>query len=317
MRSNRKKSGAAVPEQLKQAIRDGRIFHAYLFEGAHEDTEAMAETFAAAVLCSRQDGSVCGTCSSCKQIRDGLSPYIFHVNTLEEPVRELGDTGRAEKRTKPKDSLTIKDKQIEDIIERSRGSSLSSSRVITIIDRADTITPRGQSRLLKVLEEPPESMMIIMVADNAESLLETIRSRCQTVRVKSEEEDIDTRGAFVKRAVMAAAGILAGVPAADLWKEIDYFADSREKAVRFAETAMMFYRDTVVYGQTGRRDLITLTGFEQEVMEMAGKADREAAVQAAEACGRAVRDLKAQMSMKHALRYMMFDIQLFHGVNDR
>lgn len=315
MSKKRKTTGAQVPERLKQAIRDGRVFHAYLFEGAHEDTEALAEEFAAAVLCERQDGTVCGGCVSCRQIRDGVSPYIFHVSTLEEPARELGDEGRAGKKAKAKDSGKIKDKQIEDVIERSRGSSLSSSRIITIIDRADTITPRGQNRLLKVLEEPPEGMMIILMTENAEGLLETIRSRCQIVHPVQDEADPDVSGAFAKRAVDAAAAMLAGAPAADLWKEIDYFADTREKALRFADTAMLFYRDVVVYGRTGRQDLIRLRAFGDEIRSAAGKADPASAVRAVEACERAVRDLKAVVSMKHALRYMMFDIQLLQGVN--
>lgn len=307
-----------MPERLRHAIRDGRMFHAYLFEGGREDTASMADEFAAAALCGRQDGSVCGSCVSCRQIRDGISPYIFRVRTLDEPVLELGEEPRSGKKTKSKDTGKIKDKQIEDVLARSRGGSLSGSRAITIIERADTITPRGQNRLLKILEEPPEDMMIILLTDNAEGLLETIRSRCQIARPLEKDADgMDVRDAFTGRAVTAAANILTGMPAVDLWKEIDYFADSREKALRFTEIAMLFFRDVTLYGQPGCQGLIALRSYEEEIRDAADKSDRDTAVRAAGACERAIRDLKALVSGRHALRYMMFDIQLLHGVNNR
>lgn len=305
-----------IPERLQRAVRNGSVFHAYLLEGPRRETEALAQAFAAAVLCSRQDGSICGECVSCRQIRDGVSPYIFQVRTLEESDADLGEEKKSGKKAKAKDSGKIRDGQIEDVIERSRGNALGSSRIITIIEQADTITPRGQNRLLKVLEEPPEGMMIILMTENSEGLLETIRSRCQLVRPAGNGEELPDEGnAFLKRAVAAAAGMLAGVPAADLWKEIEYFSDTREKAMHFAETAQLFYRDLILYGETGRKDLLALRNFEPEILAAAEKADRQSVIRAAEACERAIRDLKAIVSMKHALRYMMFDIQLFHGDN--
>lgn len=309
-----RKKAVSLPERLKTAIRNRRVFHAYLFEGEHDQTDAMAEAFAAAVLCERQNGEACGRCVSCRQIKDSVSPFIVKVSTLEEKPAELGEEKKGGRKAKPKDSGKIKDGQIEDVISRSRGTSLSSSRVITLIDRADTITPRGQNRLLKTLEEPPEGVTIVLMTENAEGLLETIRSRCQLVHPDLAEEDAsDVTDAFTKRAVAAAAKLLRGAPAVDLWKEMDYFADSREKAMRFAETAMLVCRDAAVLKQTGRRDLIVLKNYENIIRETADAVSNDICIKAAGCCDRALRDLKAVVSMKHALRYMMFDIQLLHG----
>ena len=275
----------------------------------------MAEEFAAAALCERRDGSVCGRCVSCRQIKDGVSPFIFRIDTAEDSGGELGEKKKTRK-SAAKDSGKIKDHQIEEVIERARGGTLSSTRIFTIIEKAETITARGQNRLLKALEEPPEGLTFILVSENAEGLLETVRSRCQIVRPDIVgEEPADRTDAFTKRAVAAAAALIAGAPAADLWKEMDYFADSREKALRFAETAMVFYRDALVFGRTGRTDLLSLHSFEEEVRRTSGAASAESLTEAVHCCDRAVRDLKAMVSMKHALRYMMFDIQIFlHGV---
>ncbi len=318
MSKKRNDSVNPVPERLRQAIRNGMVFHAYLFEGEHDRTEAMALDFAASLLCSGQDGNACGTCVSCRQIRDGISPHLFRVTTPDNEDPEPGEEKRKGKKKESKDSLKISTKQIEDLIARSRWASISGNQAVIIIDRADTITTNGQNRLLKVLEEPPEGMVFILLTEQAEGLLETIRSRCQIAHPVTEGGDALNAGdAFTKRAIAAAAGILSGKPAVDLWKEIDYFADSREKALRFAETAMLFYRDTAVYGLEGCRDLIVLDNYEDEIRQAAAGRGREKAAAAAASCDRAIRDLKALVSMKHALRYMMFDIQLMQGVKDK
>lgn len=318
----------AAAERLKDAIVDGEIFHAYLFEGSRQNNEALVEWFTAAALCEKQDGSVCGECASCRQILDGISPFTVRVRTEaeEEATDErfnkritsrqtgtgAGSSPAGRKKAAKSSSLKIRDKQIEEVIQRSLRSSLSAGRIFTVIDRADTITPKGQNRLLKTLEEPPEGIVLILLTGKPEAILDTIRSRCMLIRTDSAASPIEIPGkpAFRKRAVRAAADLIKGTPSYMLWKEIDYFAGTREKAADFCELAQLFYRDAVMYQNPGSRELVVLGDYEQEIAEAAASAGPKALSAAVKECEIALRDLEANVSMKHALRSFMFSIQL-------
>ncbi len=327
----------AAAERLKNAIADGEIFHAYLFEGSRKSNEALVEWFTAASLCEKQDGSICGTCPSCRQILDGISPFTVRVRSEAEEesadarfekkvdVRQSGMRGSGNgknvspavvgKKAGKNSSLKIKDRQIEEVIRRSMRSSLSAGRIFTIIDRAETITSKGQNRLLKTLEEPPEGIVLILLTGNPEGILDTIRSRCMEIRTDTEASLIEIPGkpAFRKRAVRTAADLIEGRPAYLLWKEIDYFSGTREKAMDFCELAQILYRDAVMYREERSRELVILKDYEPEIAEVASAADPEALYAAAGACNTALRDLEANVSMKHALRSLMFSVQLGQG----
>lgn len=321
----------AAMVRLRKLIAEGDLFHAYLMEGSRENNEALASWFTAAALCERQDGGICGECASCLQIADGVSPRIVRVRTAAEAEADderfekrmtEGQQGRGKKgaarkassgRTGTKNtSNKIKDEQVEEVIARSFRSSLSGGTVFTIIDRAETITPKGQNRLLKTLEEPPEGIVLILLASNAEALLDTIRSRCMQFRTDASDEKLNAPGkpVFRKRAVKAACDLIRGVPAFQLWKEMDYFAGTREKASDFCETAQIFFRDTIMYQDPERRKLVTLGEFEAEIAAAAAVVKPEELSEAVRHCETALRDLDANVSMKHALRSLMFSIQL-------
>lgn len=303
----------SLPEAFSAAAESGRIFHAYLLEDTRGDAYDAAEAFAAAALCEKHDGRACGRCVFCRQIDDGISPYVIRIDTDESRSDDIL-AGKKKKRSASSGSSgsgKIKDSQIAELIERSRKSSLSGKRIFTIVEKADTITERGQNRLLKVLEEPPENMTFILIAENKEALLETIISRCQFVRTRNGAEDpADLADTFTKRAVSAAAAAVSGVPALELWKEIEYFSSDREKALRFADIAQVFYRDCIVGADESCRGMIILSSFRDEIISTGRKAGTDRLIQAAEACGTAVRDLRSMVGIKHALRYMLFSIQL-------
>ena len=88
MKSKRKyvRPDTAAAARLQKAIADGGIFHAYLFEGSSRSNEELAGWFAAAALCECRDGRICGECVHCRQIADGVSPYIVRVKTAAEEV---------------------------------------------------------------------------------------------------------------------------------------------------------------------------------------------------------------------------------------
>ena len=315
----------AAARRLQEAASRKDLFHAYLFEGSRAANEALADWFTAVSLCERQDGRACGVCAHCRQIADGVSPYIVRVKTAAEALpaderfeKRMTDSPAASgKKTVRKtaaanSSNKIKDSQIEDVLSRSTRSSLTGEKVLTVIDRAETITPKGQNRLLKILEEPPEGISIILLTSNAEAILDTIRSRCMVLRTDAETAELEIPGkpAFRKRAARAACDLITGVPAFRLWKEFDYFAGTREKALDFCQVAQVFYRDVMMAQDPGRESLVVLREESQVIGEAARAVDFRLLDHAVHACETAVRDLEANVSMKHALRSLMFSIQL-------
>lgn len=75
-----------------------------------------------------------------------------------------------------------------DLIETIGLKPIGCEKKVYVIPDAQLMTVQAQNTLLKTLEEPPEYAQIILITNNAESLLETIRSRCITVYVNAEEQ---------------------------------------------------------------------------------------------------------------------------------
>ena len=86
------------------------------------------------------------------------------------------------------DGMSVKDEQIlklqADLKKKTNGD-----RHLAIIKDADTMTVRAQNRLLKTLEEPYAGTVIILLSENRENLLETIRSRCVLFRLEDAKEN--------------------------------------------------------------------------------------------------------------------------------
>ncbi len=150
--------------RLKDSIRSGRVGHAYIFEaGGNVDKLAFARCFVKAILC--QSGG-CNSCAVCRRVEeDG-----------HEDVHLL----------KP-DGASIKDEQLQPLQEQLRRKPFGE-RNIAIICSADKMTVRVQNRLLKTLEEPAPGTVIILLAENVENLLPTIRSRCMTYRLEDAND---------------------------------------------------------------------------------------------------------------------------------
>jgi DNA polymerase III delta' subunit len=165
--------------RLREAIRGGRIGHAYLLSGPKGvGKAAAARAFARALCCTneeRQDRSApCEQCRACRNVLRGVHPDV-ETFSLDTQVMLADKPGRAA-------TLTI------ETVRRLRSSGalfpLESDRRILIIDDAETLLEPAQQALLKTLEEPPQGVTLMLLADEPEALLETVRSRCQEVALR-------------------------------------------------------------------------------------------------------------------------------------
>ncbi|MCI6637288.1 MAG: DNA polymerase III subunit delta' [Lachnospiraceae bacterium] len=160
-----------VVSHMQNAIRMGKISHAYIIGGEKGSGKRLIATlFAMTLQCAEHGTEPCGKCASCRKALGGNHPDIIYV-THEKP----NSVGIDE----------IREQLVEDVQIRPYESRYK----IYIVEEAGKMTPQAQNALLKTIEEPPEYAVIMLLADNPEILLPTIRSRCVTLNLKPVTEE--------------------------------------------------------------------------------------------------------------------------------
>jgi len=191
-------------EHLRTAISAGRLPHSLILSGPNGAGKyTLALMLAMAVECERQPrdlwsngqslASFCGVCHNCTRIASAYN-LEEEVDKAVAAREELRETDKKDTRVLiqphpdvlivPPDppQLLIKLGQVRTIIQRSHSLPGEAPRKIFILTAANFMKEAANS-LLKVLEEPPDSVHIIILAENPGELLPTIRSRCATVRL--------------------------------------------------------------------------------------------------------------------------------------
>lgn len=155
-------------ERIKSSIKTGRVFHAYIIEGdGLSDKVGFAKEFCKAILCESQTGDCCDICLNCRKMEhDNYEDFHFVES----------------------DGMSVKDEQILNLQAELKKKPVGN-RHLAVINDADTMTIRAQNRLLKTLEEPFPGTVIILLSENRENLLETIRSRCVLFRLEDMKEN--------------------------------------------------------------------------------------------------------------------------------
>ena len=191
-------------EQLRTTIAAGRLPHSIILSGpAGAGKYTLALMLAMAVECERQPrdlwsngqslASFCGVCHNCTRIASAanLEEQVAAAVEVREDLREVDkkDTRvliqpHPDVLIIPPDppQLLIKLGQVRTIIQRSHYLPSEAPRKIFILTAANFMKEAANS-LLKVLEEPPATVHLILLAENPGELLPTIRSRCAIVRL--------------------------------------------------------------------------------------------------------------------------------------
>ena len=187
-----------LKENLREARRKGRLSHFYLLSGPRgAGKHTLAGLLAAAMLCEAEDGP-CGVCRSCRKVFSGNHPdYI----TIDDPT----------KKTVPVD--LIREARSDLFVRPNEGA-----KKIYLFPRAQDMGIPGQNALLKVLEEPPGYGVFLLLTDNPEKLLPTVRSRCVELKLRALPEELlerklreefpDADGERIAAAMMRSGGYL-------------------------------------------------------------------------------------------------------------
>lgn len=194
----------ATKQQLRQAVREGRIPHAQLFAGiAGIGKLQLALAYAQYLNCpNRTEDDSCGTCPTCLQFQhlqhpdlhfafpivktddyDRCDDYLdtWRQVVLEKQYFDLDDWHKA-LGVETKQSM-IYEKESQEIIRKLSLKPYGNGYKVMIIWQPEKMNPSSANKLLKLLEEPPAQTVFLLVSEHPEQLLTTIQSRVQTIRV--------------------------------------------------------------------------------------------------------------------------------------
>lgn len=161
---------------LTLAYRVGRLPHGLIFAGpAGVGKATTARAMGKLFLCpNAKDAKACGRCESCQLIDSGNHPD-YHVVT-RELIRFHDKTGKSKGTT-----LSIQVIRAE-LIEPANLKSSTGRGKVFVVEQAELMGSDAQNALLKTLEEPAAQTLIVLLTDQPDAMLQTIRSRTQLVR---------------------------------------------------------------------------------------------------------------------------------------
>ncbi len=222
--------------QLQKARAAQRLPHALLFTGsAGLGKRALADLLVASLLCETPDadGRPCGTCRGCQLMQAGTHPD-FHRIEPEEP-------GKA-----------IRIDAIREYIGKEGLTSHAGGYKVVLIEPAEAMNQAAANSLLKTLEEPSGTALILLLSSRPTSLPATIRSRCQriTFPVPPQESAVGwLRGRVGEQDPVALLQLAHGAPLL---------------ALRLAEGDVLQLRQRILKEFTalvaGKQDPVTLAG---------------------------------------------------------
>ena len=145
---------------LKNAVKSGKLAHAYLFCGPRGvGKTTCARIFAKAINCETptETGEACNVCESCKAFNEGRSYNIFELDAASNNSVE----------------------NIKSLMEQTRIPPQVGRYKVFIIDEVHMLSTAAFNAFLKTLEEPPAHVIFILATTEKHKILPTILSRCQ------------------------------------------------------------------------------------------------------------------------------------------
>jgi DNA polymerase-3 subunit delta' len=179
----------AVKDRFSNGLKTGRLAHAYLFYGPEGGgKEAIALEIAKALNCQNEVTKPCNECTPCTKISQLKHPDIKFIipeakswNSkeiqkkyqlkAENPYSKIEYTG----------TTSISIEKIRDLKNEAKYTPYEAQKKIYILTEAEKMTREGANSFLKLLEEPPDNLLIILINNSLSNILDTIKSRCQIV----------------------------------------------------------------------------------------------------------------------------------------
>ena len=153
---------------ITNAIKNNKLSHAYLIDGNnYEYAFDFVMSFVKTIVCENNftyDSDKCSLCNICMRIDDGNYPEVKIIES---------------------DNMVIKKEQLLDLQSSFSRSSLEGNKRIYIIKDCEKMNKQASNSLLKFLEEPVDNVVAILFSNNISSILSTIISRCQFIKLNN------------------------------------------------------------------------------------------------------------------------------------
>ncbi|MTQ97667.1 DNA polymerase III subunit delta [Pseudoflavonifractor sp. BIOML-A6] len=154
---------AALKRQLEAESARRGLSHAYILSGsAGSGRRTLARVLAAALVCdgAEPEARPCLACSGCRKVLAGIHPDVNYTGT---------------------DGRDITVAQVRALRSDAYIRPNEAARKVYVVINAQTMNPSAQNAMLKLLEEGPAYAAFLLLTDNAAALLQTVRSRCETL----------------------------------------------------------------------------------------------------------------------------------------
>ena len=310
-----------IIKYIESAVQADAVSHAYILNGERgSGKKLLANLFAMSLQCQDRDenGEACGKCQSCKQALHGNQPDIIRVSH-EKPTTISVD-----------DDIVIK--------------PYSSKYKIYIIPEADLMSVQAQNALLKTIEEPPEYAVIMLLTENAEVLLPTIRSRCVMMKLRNIKDQLVKKYLMEQmeipdyKADVCVAFAQGNMGKAIMLANSDYFNEIKEEVVHllrnidemdvpelmdavkkcmtykleindYLDMMAIWYRDVLIYKATKNVDRVVFSDQLRYIKARASKSSYEGIEKILEALETAKARMKANVNFELVIELLLLTIK--------
>ena len=257
---------------LKKAIAQRRVGHAYLFSGINSiGKRTLASQFAKALNCDQADNlfDACGKCSSCLKVQHASHSDIIFIAA---------------------DGQFIRINAIREIQEQMKFKPLEGRWRAVIIDDADKMNDQAANALLKTLEEPSASNILILISSKPYSMPATIISRCRHMRFNPLSAAAVARFLVEHEGIeQQKSGLLAGLSGGSIGRALEldqediasyraeimqllmntqkddpisllnlasFFGQDKKKIKQGLDIINSCFRDALVFKETGKNEML-------------------------------------------------------------
>lgn len=308
---------------MQRAIGQGRIAHAYIFHGLEgTGKQAAALAFAAAVNCAAphsDPADACGSCKSCGKIERGSHPDIVTVRP---------------------DGAFIRIKEIRELQSRMMYRPAEGRYRVSLVLEADRMNSPAANALLKTLEEPTGSNILVLVTARLHQLPPTVLSRCQKIKFNPLRSE-DLIGLLEERFAVDAdmARLLAAISGGSVGKALemkegdfavrrgqimdrveristplDFFpvlaclGSDREGAAEGLEVLKMYFRDLLVFSETGDSAKVINRDRLDVIRAAAARTSRQEVLGSIKTINKALRGLEINANRQLLLEMTLFGL---------